>query len=312
MLNIFFYQYSADLVWQKAGKHLIEKLEKEKKENKRILLFLSGGSVVQLYGQLAKLIREGDFKSNQLTITQVDERYSRNQKTKINKDWDLRALSLRGVPTVRRDDAAISVIEIASSSTRNDKLNRNLLRNFYKDINAENIRQTGLWEACKEKKIPYHLISQEGTLEGSAEGYNKIISKLFSRYDFKMAILGIGKDCHTAGLIPGFEKSWNINDYVVGYKLDSNHGQNSAAAEFCQQKSVKNSIGRINKRITLTPFALKQLDYALVGVVGEEKREALKNALNPDNREKLDQYPAAIIQKIKKVDVITPLKSPLM
>ena len=247
--NILLHHYPQQLVWKKASQYLIDKLEQVKKEGKNILLFLSGGSVVQLYGQLAEVIKKGGFKSDDLVIAQVDERYIKNQISKIKNT--------------------------------NQKLKIN------KDINAENIGQTGLWEDCRNKKIPYYLVSQKGTLKSSTEEYNKTVSKLFPRYDFRMAILGMGKDGHTAGLMSGHEKIWNINDYVIGYKLD--------------QKQM------FKQRITITPFMLSKLDYALAGMVGEEKKQALESTLNPDNFDELDKYPAAIIQRIKKVDVFTDL-----
>ena len=160
------------------------------------------------------------------------------------------------------------VIKIKNQISKIKNTNQKLKIN--KDINAENIGQTGLWEDCRNKKIPYYLVSQKGTLKSSTEEYNKTVSKLFPRYDFRMAILGMGKDGHTAGLMSGHEKIWNINDYVIGYKLD--------------QKQM------FKQRITITPFMLSKLDYALAGMVGEEKKQALESTLNPDNFDELDKY----------------------
>ncbi len=163
------------------------------------------------------------------------------------------------------------------------------------DINAEVIKETGLWEICSKRNIPYYLVSQEGILEQSAEQYNKIIEKLFKEYVYKVAILGIGEDGHTAGLLPGYEKVWNKDKLVVGYEVDS--GQNSARAEFCQKN--------FKERISLTPKALQQLDQAIIVAVGEKKKRAIIKAFNERNSNKMNEIPAVLIQKIPKVDLFT-------
>mgnify|MGYP001605367425 CR=1 FL=1 len=164
-----------------------------------------------------------------------------------------------------------------------------------KDINSYLIGKTGLWDACKERKIPYYLVSQEGTLEKSADQYNKTIEKLFKEYIYKVAILGIGEDGHTAGLIPGYGSEWDIDKYAVGY----DHRQNGPRGPFCP--------GGFRFRISLTPKVISQLDYGIIVALGEKKRKAIEQALDPINQNNLNKYPAAIIQKIKKVDLFTDI-----
>lgn len=153
------------------------------------------------------------------------------------------------------------------------------------ETNAYQIEKTRLWKACRKNNIPYYSISQEGALEEAARKYNIQIEKLFKEYDYKMAVLGIGKDSHTAGLLPGYLSLWNTDKLVVGYKND----------------------GKYAVRISLTPKALQMLDQALVVALGDKKKQAIKNALNPLNLNKLDKYPAVLLQKIKKVDLFTSM-----
>lgn len=143
------------------------------------------------------------------------------------------------------------------------------------DINARAIDKTGF-------QVPYYKVRQEGSVKKAAEEYNRTVRDLWKKCDYKIAVLGIGEDCHTAGLIPGYEKDWNIDQYVSGYNLKQ---------------------GKFRQRITVTPKLLRQLDYALIVAVGEKKKTAIQNALKKENLEDLDKYPAAIIQKIKEVDL---------
>lgn len=153
------------------------------------------------------------------------------------------------------------------------------------DINAYQIEKSGLWEVCKKKNIPYDLISQEGTLEQAAKKYNRRLQEFFEHFTYKIGVLGIGEDAHTAGLLPGYETSWNVNSQVVGYELE----------------------GLFRQRITITPKALLQLDQAIVMAAGGKKKEAIKIAVNPSNIDNIDKYPAALLQKINRVDLFTDI-----
>ncbi len=314
--NITFHQSGEKEIYDKALKKLCFIITEAFKQKKKVLIFLSGGSSVNLYAKLADWIAFKKDIGGNLAFAQVDERFQPGKNVAGSKYY------------------------VAS------RLNKN--------INAEAIRETGLWNVCKDNKIPYFLISQEGSLDEAANGYNKIISDLFDpptrksptrfadsafvatsakeaatarrvvrsldvetfsasadfssdeaylknsrplgcesfkKYDYKIAVLGIGEDGHTAGLIPGYEKAWNIDRCIVGYNL----GQNTAYAVFCQQK--------FRHRITVTPKLLEKLDYALITARGEKKKETIQNALKKENLKDLNKYPAAIIQKIKEVDI---------
>ncbi len=152
------------------------------------------------------------------------------------------------------------------------------------DINAHQVEKTGLWEVCKKKKIPYLLISQEGTLSDSTKEYNKNLEKLFKECVYKIAVLGIGDDGHTAGLLPGYKRVWNTANLVAGYK----------------------NLGRFNQRITITPKAIRMLDQVIVMAVGEKKRNPIKhltfNIKQTTEEMKMDEFPAIILRVIPQVD----------
>lgn len=274
-----FIQIPQKLIWEKAFLSLRKRIDEHIKEKKRIALFLSGGSVVNLYGQLSKWI-EG-VAGNAITFAQVDERFQPNNREQVTYNIEQRR----------------------------------------ENINAEVMGATGLWTACEKKEIPYYCVSQEGSLKKSSQEYNQIVERLFHEYDYKIAILGIGQDGHTAGLLPRYQKKWDVDSYVVGYE----------------------STGKFPKRITLTQNTLRKLDYALVVAVGEEKRkvvtsvmlnspacrrgrfqhlnkipnsirriqdpEYIEGQVRDDNQSNINNLPAIILHRIKKVDLYSDQKT---
>ena len=227
------YYYSQKKIYSQAGNKLIRVISQSLCEQRKILLFLSGGSNANLYGYLAGYLNH--YELPLLSIAQIDERFQPNQAL---------------------------------------------------EINAEQIRKTGLWKVCGEKGIPYYIISQKGSVETASKEYSKTIENLWEKFDYIIAVLGIGEDCHTAGLIPGYEKNWNTDSYIAGYNLKH---------------------GKFRKRITITPKLMEKFDYALIVARGAKKKDAIKDALKKENLQNLNKYPAVIIQKIKEVDILTDI-----
>lgn len=239
---------SEEIIWQKAFKFLINWLSFYHNIGQKTLLLLSGGSVVEIYHDLAKFINTSDLNFSFLAFAQIDERFFGKKQRTDNKE----------------------------------------------QINAEIIRKTGLWETCDKRKIPYYLVPQEGTLIEAVGNYDKQIEKLFKQFTYKIGLLGIGKDGHTAGLLPGYESIWTKNQLVVGYKVDN--GQNILRAKFCQQ---------FKERVSITPKSLTLMDQAIIVAVGEKKRSVIREILDPININNINKYPGALLQKIKKVDLFT-------
>lgn len=229
---ISIHRLDESVVWQRAGEFLNGVLKAHR--NDKILLLLSGGSAVKIYGRLVREMRDDNENWKNLAMAQIDDRFQPQNR---------------------------------------------------EDINAVAIGKTGLWETCKKIGIPYYLISQESTLEQATDKYNRQLKELFEHFSYKIGVLGIGDDVHTAGLLPGYENSWNKDSYAVGCKNN----------------------GRYPERISATPKVLSGFSQAVVVVVGEKKRQAIEKALDQDNLQNLDKYPAVIIQKIKKVDLFTDI-----
>ena len=153
------------------------------------------------------------------------------------------------------------------------------------EINAKAILKSGLTEVLEEKKIPFFQIPQSGTLKNSSTLYNQTLSQLFSNCEKKLAVLGAGEDSHTAGLLAGYQKVWDVDRWVVGFA----------------------NAGKYRQRITITPKAFAEIDYGLVVAMGEKKREALKKILTKSDNTQLNQSPANILSTIPQIDLFTDL-----
>lgn len=255
-------------------------------------------------------IKEVWFKASQRLIEIVSASIEKRKRT---------LLFLSGGSVVRMYNRLADHLEGKSSLIIFAQVDERFKPEHQDDINAYQIAKTGLWQVCKKRNIPFYTVSQKGTLQSATAKYNQTISKIFrkappprwqaesrvktrekamtprmaewtprmvGRQDtYKIAIFGIGPDAHTAGLAPGYKSVWNVNTYVVGYEND----------------------GLFKNRITLTPLVIERLDYAIIVAEGEKKRRAISSAMKKGNLKKLNQYPAAIIQRIKKVDLFTDL-----
>ncbi len=263
------YTYSIERLFVKAANRLRRMLSNDELHEHSILLLFSGGSAVRLYPYLVDWIKEHPSRSFQrkLAVGQADERFFGGDKG--NRPAVAKAMAGKGD------------------------------RGRNKNINAEVIGKTGLWDVCREKGIACHLISQSesnsaeaGTMEESSSEYNQTISDLWKSASKKIAVLGIGEDGHTAGLLPGYQKQWDVDQLVVGYTHN----------------------GQFPQRISLTPKALRSLDYALVVAAGESKRPVL-NRLQSLQRSDLsrkgqtfvdlDRFPVGILPEMKEVEIFT-------
>lgn len=114
-----------------------------------------------------------------------------------------------------------------------------------------------------------------GNADQTLADFERLASHLLQDTDYKIALLGIGADGHTAGILPR-------SPAVSSRSLVSFYG----TPEY--------------QRITLTPRGLAKLDEAVVYAVGDNKRQALQN-LSKDIP--MDIQPAQILKKIPRLSI---------
>ena len=148
-------------------------------------------------------------------------------------------------------------------------------------INAVAIEKTGLIEKLESRAIPFYRIPQSGDMREAAFNYDRLLKKLFRKYDFHLAVLGIGQDGHTAGLLRGYRSEWDKDRLVIGYETR----------------------GEFRQRITITPDAFRNLDYGLIFAAGADKKEVADRILNKSSDD-VNNLPGILIHKIKEVDLV--------
>jgi 6-phosphogluconolactonase/glucosamine-6-phosphate isomerase/deaminase len=136
--------------------------------------------------------------------------------------------------------------------------------------NASNelmLKQTGLLSYFKQANIPFYSILQKGlTREACADEYDHKVREIFASYKFQVAILGIGVDGHTAGLPALYTKRQTQNSKLADLYERS---KNRMVIDYDDRD------GFYKERITMTFLALSMIDFLLVLVFGENKKEAL-------------------------------------
>lgn len=146
--------------------------------------------------------------------------------------------------------------------------------------NEEMIRKTGLYRHFDPTDTEIHTILH-GILNKTetARRYETVLQGLLERIWDTAAIMGIGADGHTAGLVPDSER-WKdpkrmVADFSVG------------------KEEIKNSA-----RITLTPAAIALVDKHIILAFGDRKRKILNNLISTEESEA--DYPAQLYKNLKK------------
>lgn len=153
------------------------------------------------------------------------------------------------------------------------------------------VRESGLVKFLEEKNTPFYSILRHGlNIKQTASEYNTDVKFLLENFERKIAILGVGTDGHTAGILPLYNK-------LVYYTPE----ENSFVAAF------KYSEGEFKERISLNFNALSEMDYLIVLVFGEGKKKALEEMFESGS---IEQVPARfLVQKIpEKTILITDQK----
>lgn len=130
---------------------------------------------------------------------------------------------------------------------------------MHDNSNEKMIEETKLFNLMKDKKTRVYKILEERSQEEASQDYDETLRYLLMHFKKSGAVLGIGKDGHTAGIAPDrvdFENPiFEESSLFVNYFNDEK--------------------GSFGQRITMTFPALTMLDFMIVLAFGEEKKKAL-------------------------------------
>lgn len=138
------------------------------------------------------------------------------------------------------------------------------------DSNWLKLKQAG-FDPKKGNNIP---ILRGKDLKHTTAEYNRVVEAALAKSNFSVALLGIGPDGHTAGIMP-HSQAVTSSDYVYGYEW----------ADFM--------------RITITPRVFQRMHMAVVYAMGDAKKEALKKLMN-DNVS-IGSEPAQVLKGVEDV-----------
>ena len=150
------------------------------------------------------------------------------------------------------------------------------------------IKSTHLLSFLRNLNTKFYSILQNEKMEKTASNYDETVRFLFNYFAKSVAILGVGKDGHTAGLPAG----------VKSLKLKTE-------SETDLVTSFNNFPGEFKDRISLTFLGLSKLDQIIVMVFGEDKKQALDLMFKPGS---IPEIPARFLTQkeiAEKVILIT-------
>lgn len=168
--------------------------------------------------------------------------------------------------------------------------NENLIRNLIITLTDERygpVRHTDSnWQQLTEKgftlpqaKLIPILIGDDRDI--TVRKFNDILNEeLIVRGDnrYKIGLFGIGKDGHTAGILPG-SKAVSSDELAFGYDTPT------------------------FSRITITPKVIEKLDEAVVWAQGEDKWGVVKDLIR--NEIKIEKQPAQILKKVPLLTIFS-------
>lgn len=192
--------------------------------------------------------------------------------------------------------SALSILDKINDENLNKNITIGVLDERASENPTENnfqlLKSTDFFRRALSKGVAFldSTFLASDSLDSLANRFNLNIKKWLNNNPMGRVIItqGIGDDCHTAGIFPHedgtfFNYMFQSEAITQGYDVT---GQNPYPL-----------------RVTVTgSFLISEVGVSIVFVVGENKKEALRNALTSSAR---NLHPASIIQDMKKVYLIT-------
>lgn len=196
--------------------------------------------------------------------------------------------------------SALKVLDLLDQKMLGKNLTISLLdERFSRDVKVNNFFQltkTKFYHRAQKRGATFisPLVAREETLVATAENWEQRLRDwLLTNSDrVVIAVMGVGLDGHTAGIMPFPENPQKFADlfedkekWIVGYNAGDKN--------------------QYPLRLTVcVPFLQKIIDQTFVYAVGENKKDILKTVLKSD---KIAEYPASIVNKMKQVELFTDL-----
>jgi 6-phosphogluconolactonase/glucosamine-6-phosphate isomerase/deaminase len=127
----------------------------------------------------------------------------------------------------------------------------------------------------------YPVLTKDTSTMEITEAYEHTLRQLVEAADIRIALLGVGTDGHTGGLLP-HNPLIHESDALAGYYQ---------AADFT--------------RITVTPALFPKLDIGFVYAVGREKWPALRSL---QEEGPIDDIPSRLITRVGKATIYTDMQ----
>jgi len=149
---------------------------------------------------------------------------------------------------------------------------------MHPNSNEQMIANTGLFQYARTVDIPVYLqLKRRLSIKDTTKEYDETVRYLFKNFPKRIAVLGIGSDGHTAGILPMY--------HILIYDTTN---KNSLVSAFEYQE------GEFKERISLTFKALSEMDHLILLVFGEEKKKALEEMFK---KGPIEQVPARFFNR---------------
>ena len=180
-----------------------------------------------------------------------------------------------------------SSLTIAVMASQNKRLKNIDLSNLYISVTDERFGPIGHdnenWQQLIDAGFWLHGANLYRPLTGrdietTTTAFNNWLETQFKTADFKLGIFGIGVDGHTAGIKP-FSSATESTDYATSYSCNK------------------------FERITISFFAIEQLDQAIIQASDDEKQPIVNEFIY--EKFPIDKQPAQILKKIPNISIYT-------
>ena len=131
-----------------------------------------------------------------------------------------------------------------------------------------------------DKFSSHPILLADANANAVTKNADTLLRSLLSESHYTIAILGMGLDTHTAGLLP-HSPALHSDDFYTFYETQQYH------------------------RLTMTPHVFNQIDYALVYTAGEDKRTLLETVVAAGT---IEDQPIQLIQQCRQFDIYNVVK----